>query len=67
MVAHFMQKAIEEGIAKALQTMKYSALRSDQRKVVLEYMNGKDVFVSLPILAVASHSVTLYYLWLLTV
>ena len=48
MVVHFTQKAIEEGIAKALQTMQYSALRSDQRKVVLEYMNGKDIFASLP-------------------
>ena len=27
--------------------MKYSTLRSDQRKVVLEYMNWKDVFLSL--------------------
>ena len=27
--------------------MKYSTLPSDQRKVVLEYMNWKDVFVSL--------------------
>ena len=39
---------VDAAIAFALKEMGYSSLRPDQEKVVVAFMKGKDVFVSLP-------------------
>lgn len=39
---------LEEAIASAAKTMGYSELRPKQREAIVEFIGGKDVFVSLP-------------------
>ena len=50
-----------KGFAEAFKVLKYSDLHPDQRKVVVEYMRGKDVFLP----AAASRPAIAFYLLLL--
>ena len=43
-----MESSLDQAIAQSMQLMGISSLKTKQQEAIKAFMNGKDVFVSLP-------------------